>query len=263
MVIPQRWWDSRIFWEQLSRFTVVTRQVRGRDLPFVVEATRRDSVHACTVDDIAAVLNTAPARHVSGIQGVLLRQPKRKEEVLASVWGRLGYAAEVGPIRGPVIVVEAQPIPMVVTWSARCDPAQQEELDRLRQEADRGEFNGRKHVLHFGLPAVRAVQLYRTVLHELGHWADYDEKVELPSGNGSGGSWIDFHEAYFRRPVSERESFAHRYACELAQDLKARGLIPFERILNVKKIAAEGLSPDDFICSLGASVGASGRRSAE
>jgi hypothetical protein len=251
MVIPNNWLDSRTFWERVSHFAVVTRPVHGRDLPFVVEPTRRDSVYACTVDDIATVLGAAPAMHVSGIAGVILRQPKRKEELLAAVWGRLGYATEVGPVRGPAILVEAQPLPLTVPLSARCDPAQQRELDRLRQEADRVEFDGRHHVLHFGLAAVRAVQLYRTVLHELGHWADYYEKVERPSRARGGDRWSELRDAYFRRPASERESFAHRYACELAQDLKTRGIIPFERILDVDKMAAEGLSRADFICDLG------------
>jgi hypothetical protein len=98
VVIPSSWRDSRAFWQRVSHFAVVTRPVHGRDLPFVVEPTRRDSVYACTVDDIATVLNAAPSRHVAGIEGVILRQPKRKEQILCSVWGRLGYAVEVGPI---------------------------------------------------------------------------------------------------------------------------------------------------------------------
>jgi hypothetical protein len=94
------------------------------------------------------------------------------------------------------------------------------------------------------------VQLYRTVLHELGHWVDCYEKVELPSRASSGESWSELWEVYCRRPVSERESFAHRYAHVLAQDLKARGQIPFERILNHKKLGANGLSKKDFVWNL-------------
>jgi hypothetical protein len=246
MVIPDSWRDSRTFWERVSHFTVVTRPVHGRDLRFVVEPTRRDSVYACTVDDIATVLDAAPARHVAGIEGVILRQPKRKEEILRPVWGRLGYAAEVGPVRGPAILVEAQPIPLRLLWPARCDPGQQQELDCLRQEADRAEFNGRHHVLHFGLAAVRAVQLYRTVLHELGHWAEYYEQVELPS-LGDDVERDNLQDAYRRRPRSERESFAHRYSLELAEELKTRGVIPFERIIDPGLLVGEGLSPRDFI----------------
>src|SRR4029077_1158260 len=124
-----------------------------------------DSVYACTVDDIATLLNAAPKAHVFGIQGVILRQPKRKEEALSPAWGRLGYAVEVGPISGAAIVVESCSLPLTLKWPKRLDPPQQQELDRLLQEADRVECSGRHHLLHFGLEAVRTVQLYRTVLH--------------------------------------------------------------------------------------------------
>ena len=94
MVIPDTWRDSRTFWERVSRFGVVTRPVHGRNLPFVVETTRPDCVYACTVEDLARLLGAAPAEHVAGIEGVLLRQPKRKEQLLSPVWDRLGYAVD-------------------------------------------------------------------------------------------------------------------------------------------------------------------------
>jgi hypothetical protein len=250
MVIPDTWNDSKTFWERVSHFTVVTRRVHGRDLPFVVEPTRRDSIYACTVDDVATVFSAAPCRHVAGIEGVILRQPKRKEEIINPVWGRLGYAVEVGPIRGPAVLVEAQSLPMKIRWPARCDLARQQELECLRQEADRVEFDGRHHLLHFGLEAVRAVQLYRTVLHELGHWAQYYEQVQVPS-LGDGADRDSLWETYHRRPASERESFAHRYSLELAAELKRRGVIPFARIVHPRRLAAEGLSLRDFIWDQG------------
>src|SRR5262249_57700544 len=110
--IPSPWRDLRAFWERVTAFTIVRRRVHGRDLPFVVEQIRPGSAHACTVDDVATLLNAAPCDHVAGIAGVILRQPKRKEELLASAWGRLGFAAHVGPISGPAIVLEAHPLPL-------------------------------------------------------------------------------------------------------------------------------------------------------
>jgi hypothetical protein len=247
LVIPDSWWDSRSFWERLPGATVVTRSVHGRAMFFVVEPTRAGSVHACTVDDIATVLNATPNSDVFGIQGVILRQPKRKEELLSPAWGRLRYAVEVGPISGVAIVVEACSVPLTLKWSRRLDPPAQEEFERLLREADRVESTNRQHILHFGLEAVQAVQLYRTVLHELGHWVDCLEKVELPARVPGGECWGELWQAYCRGPARERESFAHPYARDLAHDLKTRGLIPFERILILKKLAAEGLSRQDFV----------------
>lgn len=249
LVIPTDWRDTRSFWERLARFRVVTRPVHGRNLPFVVETTRPDCVYACTVEDLARLFMAAPAEHVFGIKGVILRQPKRKEEILCSVWGRLGYAVEVGPIDGPAIIVEACPVPLTSRWPAKLGVAEQQELERLLLEADGAEHDGRRYILHFGLEGVRRVQLYRTAIHELGHWADWYEKVEVPARDG--GDWVGLREAYWARPRSERESFAHRYASELAERLRARGTIPFERMMAPKVWAAEGLSLADFVPGAG------------
>ncbi len=190
MVIPSHWRDSRVFWERVTRFDVLTRSVHGADMPFVVEPTRSDSVYSCTVDDIARLLNLLPRCDVFGIGGVILRQPKRKEELLSPVWGRLGYAVEVGPIRGPAVLVEAVRVPLKLRWSRRQGPAQQEELDQLLQEADRVDTNARHHVLHFGWSAARSVQLYRTILHEVGHWVDYLDRVGSPLPTDMHGRWL-------------------------------------------------------------------------
>src|SRR4051794_35354930 len=87
MVIPNVWRDTGAFWGRLTRYCVVTRPVHGRLLPFVVETTRPDCTYACTVEDLATMLGKAPGEHVFGIEGVILRQPKRKEQLLSPVWG--------------------------------------------------------------------------------------------------------------------------------------------------------------------------------
>jgi hypothetical protein len=249
LVIPSDWRDTRAFWERLTRFRVAKRPIHGREMPFVVETTRQDCVYACTVEDVVRLLQAASAEHVFGIKGVILRQPKRKEQILSPVWGRLGYAVEVGPINGPAIIVEACPVPLTSRWPTKLRAADQEELERLLGEADRIERDGRHHLLHFGLNGVRRVQLYRTILHELGHWADWYEKVEVPA-RSHGNDWFRLRDAYWTRPRCERESFAHRYASGLAQRLRTQGIIPFERIMAPRVWAAEGLSLSDFVPAL-------------
>ena len=82
--------------------------MRCRDLPFFVEETRPDCVHACTVGDIAIVLNLIPPPDYATLAAVVLRQPKRKEQRLAAVWGRMAYSTAVGRSQdghasGPVV----------------------------------------------------------------------------------------------------------------------------------------------------------------
>ena len=71
--------------------------------------------------------------------------------------------------------------------------------------------------------------MFRTLLHEVGHWVDYLEKVERPEAAGV-ESFDTLNDRYFSRPKQEREAFAHRYADELGNKLKKFGLLPFDRI---------------------------------
>ncbi len=80
-------------------------------------------------------------------------------------------------------------------------------------------------MVHVTPESARHTLLYRTMLHEIGHWVDWKEKVEIPADHG--GDWLALSDAYFARPDSEREAFAHRYADTMAKQLTAAGKIPF------------------------------------
>ena len=88
---------------------------------------------------------------------------------------------------------------------------------------------GSKYIIQTDEKSTRNTQLYRTIIHEVGHWVDYLEKVERPEANGV-ESYAVLNDRYFSRPRQEREAFAHRYADELGDKLKKFGLIPFDRI---------------------------------
>ncbi len=220
-------------------------------MPFLVERTLEGCVHACTVDDLATLLNLLPKRHINnykdidGIQGIVLRQPTRKEQSLNRVWARLGYGVEVGGVVGPVVFIEAQQVPCAVHWDKSLDPSSQRELDRLIAAADQVEHSRRGHDLLFELEGVRRVQLFHSLPHEIGHWADMYEHVERPSLDDF-DLWEQLWDRYFQRPRIEREEFAHRYAEQAIADLRIQGAVPFDRKLNVEALLAEGLSLDDF-----------------
>lgn len=245
MRIPERWKDCRRYWENLSEYQSTTRVVHGRTLIFVVESTRADCIHACTVDDIAAVMRMVPSEHAEDIQGIVLRQPTRKEQQLSPVWGRLGFSTKIGPITGAAIVLEASTIPLTITFGRKLSVENLLELERLQSEADRIEDTGREHILTFDLAAIRTVQLFRTLLHEVGHWVDYRQSVTIPSSSDA-DLWLPLWEKYWQRPSAEREAYAHRYSVELATKLRNRGMIPFERMLNVDQLLQDGLPLNDF-----------------
>src|SRR6266849_2407013 len=95
MTIPEVAHGRYIFWERMDDAQEVTRIIADRTVKFFVQSTREDCVHACTVDDIARLLLRVPSLDWDGIGAVLLRQPRRKEQTLASVWGRLAYTADL------------------------------------------------------------------------------------------------------------------------------------------------------------------------
>jgi hypothetical protein len=209
--IPWSWRETKVFWENIKTFDIVERTVpsRERSLPFVVEHTRAGYYHACTPDDIARICSEIPPGDVDAIDFVVLRQPKRKEEILAACWGRAAFLAEVGRFSGAAVILEAQPTGLVIPWTKSLSPDRHRELGRLREDGHVVEETRRHYLIHTTPEAVRATQLYRTLLHEIGHLLDYNRNAVV---------WV-------RRPTGEKEVFAHSYADSLRQVLLDRGVI--------------------------------------
>ena len=68
------------------------RQIEGISMSFVVEEPRANSVHPCTVDDVARALSMIPTSDWVGISTIVFRQPTRKQAILRPAWGRLRYS---------------------------------------------------------------------------------------------------------------------------------------------------------------------------
>ncbi len=143
----------------------------------------------------------------------------------------LGYTEGASVRRGPAVFLEAVNPQAKLEWLSSLQPDDKAELDRLRKDGHLIEQIGRRHVFQMTTAAIRATQLYRTLLHEIGHWVDWLERVERPSERG--GDFGELSDAYFQRPKHEREAFAHRYADETRERLSRFGIIPFEP-LNLK-----------------------------
>jgi hypothetical protein len=80
LTIPSICHDERIWWGQLGKSREVRRSVAGRELLFIVEETRTDSLHACTVDDICQLLGNVAAEDWEGLGIFVLRQPTRNRK---------------------------------------------------------------------------------------------------------------------------------------------------------------------------------------
>jgi len=115
---------SGIYWSRLGSYRMIRRFCAGRDLPFFVENTRTECVHACSIADLTTMLDLVPSEHYATLAAVVLRQPKRKEGVIQPVWGRMIYWADVGrpqdgTASGPAIVLEALD-PSRIHWRSKC-----------------------------------------------------------------------------------------------------------------------------------------------
>jgi hypothetical protein len=250
LVIPCRGPDYAPFCEVLSGFRAVARAVAGRPFTVLVEPTRPDCAHCCTVDDLFAVLGHVPAGDLDGLGLLVLRQPKRKEQILSPCWGRLRYSAEVGEHRGPAVILEAVEPTRRIRWPRSLGPGQAAELERLRQDGHRIRSTRHGPVIEASLDSSRATQLYRTLPHEVGHWVHYLRNVARPSAVAP-GTWPALWERYWQKPTAEREAFAHRYADELRRRLTAAGHIPFPRRFDERGIRRDGLRVEDFLSQPG------------
>ena len=241
LVIPTRYYPTLAFYfENLRNYKSLSRDIDGLQITFLVKETRSGSYHACTIDDIAHLLHFVPKPDLMGIELIVLRQPKRKEEVLNSAWGRWVPYVVIDDYRGSAVFLEAVDITHPMRWTKSLMPDAQKELERLQEDGHTVTLTKRHHLIWLSLESVRSTQLYRTLLHEIGHHVDYTRD---PDG-------------YEKKNAGEKEVFAHRYADELGEKLRKRRVIPFERKLSLERLKEDRLRACDFDLAAAGSGGA-------
>jgi hypothetical protein len=249
LVIPARWSDDRVFWEKLRDPIAIERSVGGRDVIVLVEPVIKGFTHCCTPADVLAMLELLAAEDLGDLRLFVLRQPKRKEATLSSVWGRLAYFAQLGSLSGPAVYLEAQKLGRVLHRRRFMSLDAQREFDRLIADGHHAERVPSGYRIQLTLDACRNTQLYRTLLHEIGHQVDYLASVDrprdaLPSGHDD--EWDALGERYWQKSTAEKETFAHRYADELAARLRRTGAIPLDRTADLNGLQDQGIDPAWF-----------------
>ena len=242
--IPERWRDLRTYYEQLSDARVVHREFHDRELTFLVEPTHGGCVHACTIDDILAMLRMLPTEFTGEIHTYVLRQPTEKQRKIHPVWGRLCYWSSLDKHEGPTVTLEAQPLNTPNRWERSLRPDEQRELYRLREDGHPFTETKRHFVMTPTLDSTRSTILYRTLPHELGHLAHYEQEVESRINDHTTRDELEAR--YFQKTSAEREAYAHRIADTVRKQLIDRGSLPFDRIIKTKTMRREGLDPAWF-----------------
>jgi hypothetical protein len=208
------------------------REIRGRAVTFLVEETLQGWLHPCSVDEMSRLLEYFDPDHWDGLYTFVLRQPTRKQHLLEPIWGRISYDTDIASRQGqilasgPTLFVAAIEEDAVHRWPASLGPNDKRELERLRKDGHKIDFDGRYHLVRVSRSSARNTVLYRTIPHEIGHWVDWLQQVARPADRGQ--DYGELADLYFARPSAEREAFAHRYASEWIDKLRAEGVVPFE-----------------------------------
>ncbi|KAA2244846.1 hypothetical protein F0L74_02455 [Chitinophaga agrisoli] len=216
--------------ESLGPYQKKEVEINGYQFIFVTEKTREGSLHACSVEDIQQIIAHIPTEDYGSLRLIVLRQPKRKEEILSPVWGRLAYSFEFENDYYPAVILEAIEYPGKMKWETSLSVESQKELERLKEDGHNFINNGRFWTADLKPENVRNTQLYRTLLHEFGHYVHYLTIVERPGHEDENLSlWERRFDFYNQMPVVEKENFAHRYATNLKRLFEEKGIIPLNR----------------------------------
>lgn len=219
------------FYERLENYQKKIRIINGHEFIFIIEETRKNSFHSCSVNDLEKIILHIPKEDYGDLKFIILRQPKRKEEIVSPVWGRLIYSFEFEDEYFPAIILDAIELGRKLIWPKKQTLEDQKEFLRLKEDGHIFLENKRYFVSEFTLEHSRSTQLYRTLLHEFGHYVHYLEVVDRPGKEDE-----DFDEKevrddfYMNLPKVEKEKFAHQYADKLRRKLTDDLIIPFSSI---------------------------------
>ena len=200
-------------------------------IPVIVEELKEGYYYSCTEQDVERMLNHTPAEDLQAFGVIVFRKPKRKESLLSPVWGRLIYSFEFKDNHRPAIIIEAMP-----RWNTLHFPKKQSvddklEFELLKLDGLKFKESKRDFVADIDPNTIRNIQLYRTLLHEVGHYVHYLEVVERPRKYAEDQEVQDNRrEHYFSISKNEKEIYANDYASNLKRNLMRIGVVPFDRI---------------------------------
>ncbi|WP_426481644.1 hypothetical protein [Chryseobacterium sp. R2ACT005] len=233
LTISSLYGNLKSFYEKLTDYQKETRIINNHEFTFVVEKTRKNSIHPCSVNDIQRIIEQIPVKDYGELKFIILRQPKRKEEILSPVWGRLIYSFDFEGEYYPAIILDAIDTEKQLSWSKKQTIEDKQEFERLKADGHIFTETKRNFIVELIPETARSTQLYRTLPHEFGHYVHYLDVVERPGNNDDDidyDTWEKRIDFYFRISKSEKEKFAHTYAEKFKNKLIDENQIPFESV---------------------------------
>ena len=231
MRIPESWQDKHgnfsVYYERLEYARVQEAIIGDFQLKILYEQPQEGFTYGCSPSDVVKILSAA-MHLVPGLPDIIaFRQPTRKQRQHKPVWGRFLYFTEFGKHQGTAILLEAQELGATLKWSKRMTLDDRAEYDRLIGDGHFFKEAKRHYEAKLLKHPVRNTILYRTLLHELGHWVQYHQEV-LNGPTALDEDRDTTSELYFAKPRATREGYAHTFAAKLAQSQRLDRVIPFE-----------------------------------
>ena len=241
--IPETWIDRygqySLFYERIQPSLIHKDKLGESFVTFCYEKPLEGYSYGCNISDVKRVLLNLKDSVPEFPPLVVFRQPTQKQQTVQPVWGRFIYNYEsrnstAEELNGEfsAIVIEAQKIGASLIWNKKMSLEDRKEFDRLVFDGHVFEEQKRAWKATLTNETIRSTILYRTVIHELGHWKQYCENV-IFSRTSLGRDWDESWDLHHSQPVQEKEQFAHRFADENAKNLLKNGRIPFDPLEEV------------------------------
>lgn len=231
MTIPQPLDTLKTFYERFSSIETQTITVHSKEIPVIIENLKDGYYYSCTPFDIERIMRNLPAADLEDFGVLIFRQPKKKEKIISSVWGRLIYSYEYNDDYYPAIIIEAVEHSTKFRFPKKQSVEDKNEFDLLKKDGLSFVLGKREHIAEITPEKVRNIQLYRTLLHEIGHYNHYLEVVERPGTEDEDFEmWEKRNDFYFSIKQNEKEVFANKYAARVKSSLTDKGVIPFKKI---------------------------------
>lgn len=215
------------FYERLNNPQKSSITVHNKSITVLIEELHPDYFYSFTPQEAEELFNALPREDFEDFGLLIFRQAKKKEQTLNPVWGRLIYSYEYHDELFPAIIIES----CRKSWSKFYWPKKQclddkREFELLQEDGLKFKMDKRRYIADLTPKLIRNIQLYRTLLHELGHYVHYLSFVERPGhDNENFNEWERRYDDYFKLPVCEKESFANNYALATKQILVKNGLV--------------------------------------
>lgn len=202
--------NLKSYYERLTKYEKKNISLNNHEFIFIIEETRENSFHACSIEEVIKIIQKVPKEDYGDLKYIILRQPKRKEEILRPVWGRFIYSYDFEDDYSPAIILESFEFNKKVKWTKNLKIEDQKEIELLRNEGHKIIFDGKNYIFELEKENVKKTQLYRTLLHEFGHYVHYLEKVVRISKDEE--EFEKHEDLYFKISTTEKENFANKYA---------------------------------------------------